>query len=129
MIHSILNNQLLVKEFNDDNVAQIFLNTLEKNIKVIYINFNFPKNMIMTMRDKIGYDNSTLCHICSEELDEDRVRDHCHLSGTFRGAAHVVCHLKCRFQSFFQLYFTIWLAMIVTYLLNHWEIPKKIFLA
>ena len=85
--------------------------------------------MIMTMHDKMGYDNSTLCHICNEELGEDRVRDHFHLSGTFRGAAHVVCNLKCRFQSFFQLYFTTCLAMIVTYLLSQSEIPKEIFLA
>ena len=50
--------------------------------------------MIMTMYDKLVYDNSTLCHICNEELGNDRVRDHCHLSGKFRGAAHEVCNLK-----------------------------------
>ena len=92
MIHSILKNQLLfVKEFNDDAVAQIFIDTLENNIKVIYYKFKFPKKMIMTMHEKMAYDNSTLCHICNEELDEDRVRDYCHLSGKFRGAAHEVC--------------------------------------
>ena len=45
------------------------------------------------MHDKMVYDNSTLCHICNEELGEDRVRDHCHLSGKFRGADHEVCNL------------------------------------
>ena len=40
------------------------------------------------MHDKSVYDNSTLCHICNEELGKDRVRDHCHLSGKFRDAAH-----------------------------------------
>ena len=44
--------------------------------------------MIMTMHDKFVYDNSTRYHICNEELGEDRVRDHCHLSGKFRSAAH-----------------------------------------
>ena len=48
----------------------------------------------MTMHDKLIYDNSTLCHICNKELGEDRVRDHCHLSGKIRGAAHEVCNLK-----------------------------------
>ena len=52
-----------VKEFNDDNVAQIFIDTLEKNIKDIYRKFKFPKSMIMTMHDKLVYDNSTLCHM------------------------------------------------------------------
>ena len=73
--------------------------------------------MIMTMHDKLVYDNSTLCHICNEELGKDRVCDHCHLSDKLT-----------RLQRFFQLYFTICLAMIVTYLLKHWEIAKEIFL-
>ena len=31
------------------------------------------------MHDKLVYDNSTLCHICNEELGKDNVRDYCHL--------------------------------------------------
>ena len=46
------------------------------------------------MHDKLVYDNSTLRHICNEELDKDSARDHCHLTGKFRSAAHVVCNLK-----------------------------------
>ena len=94
-----------VKKFNYDDVAQIFIDTLEKNIKEIYKNFKFPKSMIMTMHDKLVYDNSTLCHICNEELGEDRVRDHGHLSGKFRGAAHEVCNLKYKFPTFFPIVF------------------------
>ena len=81
------------------------------------------------MHDKMAYDNSTLCNICNEELGEDRVSDHCHLSGKFQGAAHEVCNLKYMVSTFSQLYFTTCLATIVTYLLKHWEIVKKIFLA
>ena len=57
--------------------------------------------MIMTRHDKLVYDNSTNYHICNEELGEDRVRDHFHLSGKFRGAAHEVCNLKCKVPTFF----------------------------
>ena len=70
-----------VKQHNDDDVAQVFIDTLEKNIKDIYKKFKFPKSMIMTMHDNTAYDNFTLCHICNEELGKDRVRNHCHLSG------------------------------------------------
>ena len=93
-----------VKEFNDDDVAQIFLDTLEKNIKDIYKKFKFPKSII-TMHDKLVYDNSTLCHICNEELGEDRVRDHCHLSGKFRDAAYEFCNLKYKVPKFFPVVF------------------------
>ena len=42
-----------VNEYDDDDdVAQIFIDTLEKNIKEIYKKFKFPKSMIMTMHDK-----------------------------------------------------------------------------
>ena len=51
------------------------------------------------------YDNSTLCHICNEELGEDRVRDHCHLSGKFSAAAHGVCNLKYKVPKFFPVVF------------------------
>ena len=32
-----------LKEFNDNDVAHIFIDTLEKNIKEIYKKFKFPK--------------------------------------------------------------------------------------
>ena len=96
---------IFVKENDDDDVAQIFIDTLEKNIKEIYKKFMFPKSMIMTMHDKLVYDNSTLCHICNEERGKDRVRDHCHLSGKFRGAAHEICNLKYKVPNFFSVVF------------------------
>ena len=57
------------------------------------------------MHDKLVYDNSTLCHVCNEELGEDRVRDHCHLSGKFRCAAHEICNLKYKVPEFFPVIF------------------------
>ena len=43
----------VVKEFSDDDVAQIFMHTLENNIIAIYKQFTFQKDMIMTRRDKL----------------------------------------------------------------------------
>ena len=85
--------------------------------------------MIIKIHDKLVDDNSTLCHICNEELDNDRVHDHCHLSGKFRGVTHEVCNLKYNVSKFSPLHFTICLAMIVTYSLKPWKMAKEIFLA
>ena len=63
------------------------------------------------MHDKLAYDNSTLCHISNEELGKDKVRDHCHLSDKFRGAAHEVCNLEYKVPKFFPVVFQS--AMIV----------------
>ena len=36
------------------------------------------------------------CHICGGTLGDDRVWDHCHITGKFRGAAHNDCNLNYR---------------------------------
>ena len=56
----------------------------------------------MTMHDKLIY-NLTLCHTCNEELGKDTVRNHCRLSGKFRGAAYEVCNVKYRVPEFFPV--------------------------
>ena len=61
--------------------------------------------MIMISHDKLVYDNSTNCHICNEELGEDEVRDDCHLSGKFRGAAHEVSNPKYKVPTIFPVAF------------------------
>ena len=94
-----------MKEYNDDDVAQIFIDTLEKNIKEIYDKFKFPKKVIMNMNDKMAYDNPNNCHIFNEELRKDRVRDYCHPSGKFRGTAHEVCNLKNKAPTFSPVVF------------------------
>ena len=43
------------------------------------------------------FQQTTHCHICREELGADRVQDHCHLTGKFRGTAHNACYLMFQF--------------------------------
>ena len=42
------------------------------------------------------FQKSNNCWICKKLIDndEDKVRDHCHISGKFRGAAHKICNLN-----------------------------------
>ena len=50
----------------------------------------------MTNKDEEIYSNSQICWICKEELNTDKVTDHCHVTGKSRGAAHNKCNLKLR---------------------------------
>ena len=50
----------------------------------------------MTNEDEEIYENSHLCWICKEELNTDKVRDYCHVTGKFRGAAHNKCNINLR---------------------------------
>jgi len=91
----------------DDDVAQIFVNTLEQNIKQIYNQFKFSKKMIFKKQHAEIFNKATKCHICDGEFSKAdiKVRDHCHLSGKFRGAAHDICNLKYRVPKFYPVVF------------------------
>ncbi|XP_020608918.1 uncharacterized protein LOC110047502 [Orbicella faveolata] len=100
------------KKAADEDIPQLFIESLEKDIKDIYKRFKFPKKMVMTKKDKIDFVEATRCHICEEEILEDaddknykKVRDHCHLTGKYRGAAHNKCNLNYRLPKFFPIIF------------------------
>ena len=61
---------MFTAENEDDDVAQIFIDTLIENIKDIYKRFKFPKRMIFRKKDKELYDSATVCHICEGELGD-----------------------------------------------------------
>ena len=52
----------------------------------------------MTIDNEERYQNSQICWICNEKInhDKDKERDHCHITGKFRGAAHKKCNLKLK---------------------------------
>ena len=54
----------------------------------------FNKDLIMTNEDEEKYNTTNICWICKENILDNKVRDHCHITGRFRGAAHKKCNLK-----------------------------------
>ena len=99
-------------ESPNDNIPQLFIESLEKDIKEIYNRFKIPKKMVMIAEDKINYKKATICHICKGGISEEgndprfkKVRDHCHLTGKFRGAAHDKCNLEYRLPKFYPVIF------------------------
>ena len=47
----------------------------------------------MTEEDEENFMNATHCGICNHEIGNDRVRDHCHMTGKYRCCAHSKCNL------------------------------------
>ena len=58
----------------------------------------FNKPLRMTKEDEEKFQKSDKCHICSKKFtDKDiKVRDHCHITGKYRGSAHQECNLQLR---------------------------------
>ena len=78
----------------EKDISKIFVEMIEDDITRIQ---NIPpKPLIMKENDWEDFNEATKCWICQEEFEEDdkKVRDHCHLIGKFRGAAHNSCNFK-----------------------------------
>ena len=60
------------------------------------MNKHFNKNLIMSEEEEHLFQQSNSCWICKKLIDndEEKVRDHCHVTGKFRGAAHKSCNLN-----------------------------------
>ena len=78
----------------DDDVPQKFVESIEESVRMLYQKFKFPQKMIMSDLDLAHHSKSTICHICEKDLNGDSVRDHCHLTGKYRGSAHNNCNLS-----------------------------------
>ena len=96
----------------DENIGKIFVKSLEKDLVEVYKKFKWLKKMIpLTREEGIDYITATVCHICGDPLLDDKnkdnikVRDHCHLTGKYRGAAHSKCNLNFIRPNFFPVIF------------------------
>ena len=58
----------------------------------------FNKPLRMTKEDEEEFQKANECHIYNKKYtNEDiKVRDHCHITGKYRGSAHQECNLKLR---------------------------------
>ena len=93
-----------IQEKEEDPDAMLtFIERLEKDVKKIANLEN--KNMIFTEEDKQKFINASDCWICGEHLGNDRVTDHCHYTGLYRGAAHNSCNLKYRKPNNISVFF------------------------
>ena len=54
------------------------------------MNEHFNKNLITSKEEEHLFQQSNSCWICKKLIDndEEKVRDHCHVTGKFRGAFH-----------------------------------------
>ena len=65
------------------------------------MNINKPMDEL-TNEQKLEFKLSSHCSICGKkfEPDDEKVRDHCHFTGKYRGAAHVKYNLDYSFRYF-----------------------------
>ena len=88
---------IYTKTSEDEDISKVFVEKLAEVTKGIYNDFyQKPKPLRLTSAEQKSFEKAVNCHICGDELKEDKVRDHCHFTGQYRGAAHNKCNLQCR---------------------------------
>ena len=88
---------IYTKTSEDEDISKVFVEKLAEVTKGIYNDFyQRPKPLRLTQKEQKSFEKAVNCHICSRELKKDKVRDHCHFTGQYRGAAHNKCNLICR---------------------------------
>ena len=85
--------------YRGENAAYEFIKAILEEYmyckKVVKEHFN--KNLIMSEEEYL-FQHSNSCWICGKIIndDDEKVRDHCHITGKFRGAAHWDCDMNFR---------------------------------
>ena len=94
-----------IKENEEDpDPIDVFINWLESDVKIISELGNEP--MKITKEEQEQFNQASNCWICEKLLNlQDRVRDHCHFTGRYRGAACNICNLKYRKPNNISVFF------------------------
>ena len=86
--------------YRGDDFMEKFCKDLRENSTKI-INYEKKKNILLTPEEKKDHDDQKVCYICKKEFDnndndkkQEKVSDHCHYTGKYRGAAHNICNLR-----------------------------------
>ena len=69
----------------------------EKNIKR-------NEKLIIKKEDKLYHEANNTCHICIKTCI-NKVKDHCHETGKYRGPACKICNLRYKQQNFIPIIF------------------------
>ena len=91
-----------IRIYRGENAVYKFMEKMLEEVKYCktVIKKHFNKPLVMTEVDEQNFKTMDGCHICGEKYtDKDvRIRDHCHITGKFRGSAHQEYNLKLRIK-------------------------------
>jgi len=91
--------------YRGEDCIEVFIKKIKEEEEKINTITKDVHPMIITKEDQQIYDDSDDCHICEKPLGRDKVRDHCHITGHFRGAAHDNCNLHFKYPNMIPVVF------------------------
>ena len=95
-------NNKPIQTYRGKNAVYKFMEKMLEEVEYCkaVVKKRFNKPLVMTEDDEQRFRTMDGCHICGNKYtDKDVcVRDHCHITGKFRGSAHQECNLKLRIK-------------------------------
>ena len=107
MDESIYKGKTVIYTMKEDGeaIGKKFVEYLENDLKEVYKILKTTIPIRMTDQEEANFKNAKVCYACEEDSENDRVRDHCHLTGKYRGPAHSICNIKMRVPEFVPVLF------------------------
>ena len=86
--------------YRGSDCMELFVKTCVRIKDQIMDKLKVDVPIIMTEEDEDNFNNATQCYLCEMEIENNnhiqrgcKVRDHCHMTGKYRGCAHNPCSL------------------------------------
>lgn len=92
--------------YRGPNCAKVFIEYLVRDVTEIHSIIQTKQTVLkLSKHQQDEYRNESVCHICHNFLFDDKVMDHDHITGEYRGAAHNQCNLLHRVCPFVPVIF------------------------
>ena len=102
-----------------EDMGKEFVDSLTEDLRPIYEILKNPLPMVMTESDMVQHEEAEKCYACEDVfgmmrgIDKDtgepiivkKCRDHCHITGKYRGAVCDKCNLRMRVPKFVPVLF------------------------
>ena len=97
-----------LKMYRGKDCVEKFVEYTEEEVKRLYA--TFPQRPMTGLTDVLKREHKAAekCHICLKKLNDPKnkkIRDHCHYTGEYRGAAHNNCNLKYKIPDYIPIVF------------------------
>ncbi len=104
---------LKTASYEGEDMGKVFVDSLTEDIKPVYEILKNPKPMVMSDFEKSQHEKAKKCYACQikfgstkgKEQKVTKCRDHCHITGKYRGAACNKCNLRMRVPMFVPVLF------------------------
>ena len=93
-LEDVLKSEYYKSPLGYDNVDWFVKEVIKLENKMAFYFKNTNKDIIMTQEDEEDFRINNICRFCEKEILSDKVRDHCHLTGSYRGLAHNTCNIN-----------------------------------